>query len=36
VIVVTGAALYGGGMAAKHTASFLEENEIFVPGDEDD
>jgi hypothetical protein len=33
---VTTASLYVGGMMAKYGASFLEENEIFVPSDEDE
>uniref|UniRef100_A0A914WHW5 Essential MCU regulator, mitochondrial n=1 Tax=Plectus sambesii TaxID=2011161 RepID=A0A914WHW5_9BILA len=34
--LVTGGSMYIGGMVAKHAALFLEENEIFVPDEEDD
>ncbi|VDM39303.1 unnamed protein product [Toxocara canis] len=33
---ITVASLYIGGVMAKSGASFLEENEIFVPADDDD
>uniref|UniRef100_A0A1I7ZAY6 Essential MCU regulator, mitochondrial n=1 Tax=Steinernema glaseri TaxID=37863 RepID=A0A1I7ZAY6_9BILA len=36
LIAVGGASMYLGGLLAKNGASFLEENEIFVPSDEDD
>uniref|UniRef100_A0A1I7TMW0 Essential MCU regulator, mitochondrial n=1 Tax=Caenorhabditis tropicalis TaxID=1561998 RepID=A0A1I7TMW0_9PELO len=36
LILVSGGSLYIGGLIAHKGASYLEENEIFVPTDEDD
>uniref|UniRef100_A0A915BDD4 Essential MCU regulator, mitochondrial n=1 Tax=Parascaris univalens TaxID=6257 RepID=A0A915BDD4_PARUN len=33
---ITAASLFIGGLMAKSGASFLEENEIFVPAEDDD